>query len=115
MHNRQGLSFGMFWECLADWHMWPIYLIGLSWLLPNNPVTGLYSPLKILIYGVDYKSLSYPQYPSIGLQHFRDQLIDHPSLCPLHHPAPVLDMGIREAESAFLGWLVSSSIFLPFD
>jgi hypothetical protein len=44
MHNRQGLSLGMFWECLTDWHMWPIYLIGLSWLLPNNPITGMSPP-----------------------------------------------------------------------
>lgn len=39
MHNRQGLSPGMFWECLKDYHMWPIYLLGLSWLLPSIPIT----------------------------------------------------------------------------
>lgn len=39
----------MFWECLADWHMWPIYLIGLSWLLPNNPVTGILGTLTISV------------------------------------------------------------------
>ena len=38
MHNRQALTFGMFWECLCDWHMWPIYLIGLSWMLPSIPM-----------------------------------------------------------------------------
>jgi hypothetical protein len=30
----------MFGECLMDWHLWPIYLIGLTWLLPNNPITA---------------------------------------------------------------------------
>jgi sugar phosphate permease len=40
MHNRQALDFRMFWQCLTDWYMWPIYLIGLSWLIPNNPVTA---------------------------------------------------------------------------
>lgn len=38
MHNRQALTLRMFWECLSDWHMWPIYLIGLSWMLPSNPM-----------------------------------------------------------------------------
>ncbi|RMY73939.1 hypothetical protein D0862_14209 [Hortaea werneckii] len=38
MHNRQALTLSMFWECLCDWHMWPIYLIGLSWMLPSNPM-----------------------------------------------------------------------------
>lgn len=40
MHNRQALSFTMIWECLGDFHMWPVYLIGLSWLLPANPATA---------------------------------------------------------------------------
>jgi hypothetical protein len=35
MHNREGLSLGMLWECLSDYHMWPVYLIGLSWLIPT--------------------------------------------------------------------------------
>lgn len=34
MNNREGLSLGMLWECLTDWHMWPIYLIGLTWQIP---------------------------------------------------------------------------------
>ncbi|KAK3719480.1 hypothetical protein LTR37_004338 [Vermiconidia calcicola] len=38
MHNRQGLSLKMFWHCLSDYHMWPIYLLGLSWLLPQIPM-----------------------------------------------------------------------------
>lgn len=40
MHNRQGLSIFMLWECLKDYHMWPIYLIGLSWTIPFTPVTS---------------------------------------------------------------------------
>ncbi|PNS15680.1 hypothetical protein CAC42_4132 [Sphaceloma murrayae] len=39
MHNREGLSFAMFRECIGDYHMWPIYLIGLSWLIPASPMT----------------------------------------------------------------------------
>ena len=37
MHNRQALSFKMFWHCLTDYHMWPIFLLGLTWLLPSIP------------------------------------------------------------------------------
>ncbi|KAF2101585.1 MFS general substrate transporter [Rhizodiscina lignyota] len=39
MHNRQGLTPKALWLCLCDWHMWPIYLLGLTWLIPNNPMT----------------------------------------------------------------------------
>ncbi|OAL32679.1 hypothetical protein AYO20_07837 [Fonsecaea nubica] len=37
MHNRQGLSFDLFWSALTDYDMWPIYLIGLSWTIPSTP------------------------------------------------------------------------------
>ena len=52
MHNRQAISFGMFWECVKDYHMWPIYLIGLSWLIPTQPMTSyLTLNLKSLGFG----------------------------------------------------------------
>lgn len=37
MHNRQGLTLGLIWEALKDYDMWPIYLVGLSWTIPNAP------------------------------------------------------------------------------
>ncbi|XP_014560121.1 hypothetical protein COCVIDRAFT_12992 [Bipolaris victoriae FI3] len=37
MHNRQGLSIVMLWECMKDYHMLPIYLIGMSWFIPSQP------------------------------------------------------------------------------
>jgi hypothetical protein len=37
MHNRQGLTAGLIWEALTDYDMWPIYLVGLSWGIPNGP------------------------------------------------------------------------------
>jgi len=52
MHNRQGLSWRMFFQCLTDWHLWPIYLIGLSWLLPNHPMTA-YLTLQLRSLGFD--------------------------------------------------------------
>ena len=39
MHNRQALSPSLFWQALSDYHMWPTYLLGLSWLLPSQPMT----------------------------------------------------------------------------
>ncbi|KAI9735125.1 MAG: hypothetical protein M1834_001713 [Cirrosporium novae-zelandiae] len=36
MHNRQALTLKLFWYSLTDYDMWPIYLLGLSWLIPNN-------------------------------------------------------------------------------
>ena len=39
MHNRQALSPKALWRSLSDYDMWPIYLLGLSWLIPNNPMT----------------------------------------------------------------------------
>ena len=35
MHNRQALSFWLFWEAIKDYDMWPIYLIGLTWSIPQ--------------------------------------------------------------------------------
>ena len=39
MHNRQALSPKMLWYSLTDYDMWPIYLLGLTWLIPNQPMT----------------------------------------------------------------------------
>jgi hypothetical protein len=42
----------MLWECLKDYHMWPIYLIGLSWTIPTQPMTSyLTLQLKSLGFG----------------------------------------------------------------
>lgn len=46
MHNREALSFGMLKECLLDWHMWPTYLIGLSWTIPN--VSSVWKLIEII-------------------------------------------------------------------
>lgn len=40
MHNRQGLTITMIWECLKDYHMWPIYFVGLTWLIPTQPMSA---------------------------------------------------------------------------
>ncbi|ROV97086.1 hypothetical protein VMCG_07453 [Cytospora schulzeri] len=40
MHNRQGLTLSLLWEALCDYDLWPIYLLGLTWLIPSTPVTA---------------------------------------------------------------------------
>ncbi|KAJ3890431.1 major facilitator superfamily domain-containing protein [Lentinula edodes] len=37
MHNRQGLSVGAIWKALQDWRMWPIYILGLTHMMPVGP------------------------------------------------------------------------------
>ncbi|KAJ5687944.1 hypothetical protein N7536_010563 [Penicillium majusculum] len=40
MHNRQAVTLRLFWESLKDYHMWPIYALGLVWMIPTNPAQG---------------------------------------------------------------------------
>ncbi|KAJ0426117.1 major facilitator superfamily domain-containing protein [Aspergillus carlsbadensis] len=52
MHNRQAVTPKMLWEALKDYDMWPIYLLGLTWLIPNTPATSyLTLQLKSLGFG----------------------------------------------------------------
>lgn len=37
MHNREGLTFKNFKECLCDYDNWPLYLIGLTSYQPFAP------------------------------------------------------------------------------
>ena len=53
MHNRQGLTPKMLFECVCDYHMWPIYLLGLTWLIPTVPIQGYISlNLRAIGFGV---------------------------------------------------------------
>jgi hypothetical protein len=52
MHNREALSLGMIKDCLLDWHMAPIYLLGLTWGMPTNPMTA-YLTLQLRSIGFD--------------------------------------------------------------
>lgn len=40
MHNRQGLSFTLLKKALFDYDLWPIYILGLTWGIPNTPETS---------------------------------------------------------------------------
>ncbi|KAI0756305.1 MFS general substrate transporter [Daedaleopsis nitida] len=37
MHNREGLSVKKIWTILKDWRMWPIYGLGIVFLVPVTP------------------------------------------------------------------------------
>jgi hypothetical protein len=52
MHNRQGLSLKAIWRCLMDYHMWPIYAIGLTWQVPTQPLSS-YLTLQLRAAGFD--------------------------------------------------------------
>ncbi|KAG0680442.1 hypothetical protein C6P40_000877 [Pichia californica] len=40
MHNRQGLTIFMLWNALKDWYLWPMYLIGIVHLIPENTISS---------------------------------------------------------------------------
>ncbi|KAJ5641256.1 hypothetical protein N7490_005256 [Penicillium lividum] len=40
MHNRQAVTPKLLWESIQDYHMWPIYFLGLIWLIPSTPATS---------------------------------------------------------------------------
>lgn len=39
MHNRQPLTLRMIGKSCLDWHLWPIYLIGILMWIPVTPVS----------------------------------------------------------------------------
>ncbi|KAJ5692210.1 transporter [Penicillium macrosclerotiorum] len=64
MHNRQPVTPRMLWHALKDYDMWVIYLLGLSWLIPNTPATSYISlELKSLGFSTFHTNLlSIPAY-----------------------------------------------------
>ncbi|KAJ5288524.1 transporter [Penicillium angulare] len=43
MHNRQPVTPKMLWKALKDYDMWIIYLVGLTWMIPNTPAASYIS------------------------------------------------------------------------
>lgn len=50
MYNRQGLSWSAFRASIGDYYMWPVYLIGLSWIIPQVPMQA-YITLELVELG----------------------------------------------------------------
>ncbi|PWN20871.1 MFS general substrate transporter [Microstroma glucosiphilum] len=52
MHNRQGLDWTTFKKSLADYDLWPLYLIGLLFIMPSVPLAN-YLTLQLTGLGFD--------------------------------------------------------------
>ncbi len=39
MNYREAVTLKQVWNCLCDYHLWPIYLLGLTWQIPMFPIT----------------------------------------------------------------------------
>ena len=52
MHNRQGLTLKLLWEAVSDYDLWPVYLLGLTWSIPAQPITA-YLTLNLKALGFD--------------------------------------------------------------
>ena len=82
MHNRQGLSWSAFKTSVSDYHMWPLYLIGLSWIVPVAPMQG-YVALNLVTIGFDTfeaNLLTIPAFVMFGAGQLVS-LFHHPSSC----------------------------------
>ncbi|UZJ51721.1 hypothetical protein CBS101457_001041 [Exobasidium rhododendri] len=68
MHNRQGINLRGFKKSLADYDLWPMYIIGLTFLLPTYPLANyLTIQLKDLGFSTTVtNALSIPA-PALGL------------------------------------------------
>lgn len=42
MHNRESLSPKLFFKALADFDLWPMYIVGLMFGIPGYPVTNYF-------------------------------------------------------------------------
>ncbi|KAI0274961.1 major facilitator superfamily domain-containing protein [Gloeopeniophorella convolvens] len=71
MHNRQGLTPKMIWQALCDWRMWPLYILGMTHMIPvGTPQVYLTLSLRNLGFSTtDTNLLSVPAYVigTIGL------------------------------------------------
>ena len=52
MNNRQAITPSLLWEALCDYDLWPIYLFGLTLLIPSAPATS-YLTLTLKSLGFD--------------------------------------------------------------
>lgn len=70
MHNRQGLTFRLIFQALADYDLWPVYLLGLTWNIPISTV-GTYLTLTLRSLGFDTFQTNLLVIPSAVLMLFQ--------------------------------------------
>lgn len=52
MHNRQAVTPMLLFKSFCDYDLWPVYLLGLSWLIPPHPAAN-YLTLQLRSTGFD--------------------------------------------------------------
>lgn len=105
MHNRQAVSLSMFWECLKDYHLWPVYLIGLSWLLPTIPMASVSQLAPLLMTFETYSfSVPHPHTQGCRVRNLYDQSPHYPGVRALHYIPACRILALRASERAFPHW-----------
>ena len=97
MHNRQAVTPRLFLQSLSDYHMWPIFLLGLSWLLPSQPMS-------------QYLTL---QIKSLGFNTFQTNLLSIPSYVVFIIGLLIITRVSEVINQRFLVALVSQIWVLP--
>jgi MFS family permease len=70
MHNRQAVTPKLLWYALKDWEMWPVYLIGLTFLIPNTPVCILQLKLMQTADNLSGHCIYHPEPQILRLRNF---------------------------------------------
>ena len=52
--SSQAVNLKLLWKALKDYDMWPIYLMGLTWLIPTQPITAY---LTLIIRSLGFNTL----------------------------------------------------------
>nr|VWO98472.1 Laccase-2 (EC (Benzenediol:oxygen oxidoreductase 2) (Diphenol oxidase 2) (Urishiol oxidase 2) [Ganoderma boninense] len=66
MHNREGLSIKKIWSIIKDWRMWPIYSLGIVFMVPVQP-PQTYLTLSLRNLGYTTTQANLLSIPSKGL------------------------------------------------
>lgn len=112
MHNREGLSWSMLKDCLKDYHMWPLYLLGLSWTIPNVSWRHLRSQEAFTDSTADSsRQLLDVESEGVGIWDLPNQFANHPCVRSVHRTTPLLDLDIGEVQSALPAWRHRPTIF----
>ena len=70
MHNRQAVTPKLLWEALKDYDMWPVYLLGITWSIPQ---TTAQSYITLILRSLNFSTfttnlLTVPAYALFVLQ-----------------------------------------------